>query len=55
MGAMGKGSPSQTTLPVRYGLVATLQERLAGLDNKAIIDASASTEVRRFLVWQKMG
>jgi hypothetical protein len=40
-------------LAVKHGLVATLQKRLAGLDNKAIIDASLSTEVRRFLVWQK--
>jgi hypothetical protein len=40
---------------VRHGLLATLQKRLAGLDNKAIIEASGSTEVRRFLVWQKIG
>jgi hypothetical protein len=54
-GRDGKGVAIAHDLAVKHGLVATLQKRLAGLDNKAIIDASVSTDVRRFLVWQKIG
>lgn len=54
-GCDDKGVVVPHDLAVKHGLVATLQERLAGLDNKAIIDASLSIEVRRFLVWQKTG
>lgn len=51
----GKGVAVSNDLAVKHGLVATLQNRLPGLDNKAIIEASLSTEVRRFLVWQRIG
>lgn len=54
-GRAGKGVAVANDLVVRHGLLATLQKRLAGLDNKAIIEASGSTQVRRFLVWQKIG
>jgi hypothetical protein len=54
-GADGKGVAISNDLAVKHGLVATLQNRLPGLDNKAIIDASLCIEVRRFLVWQKTG
>lgn len=54
-GRDGKGVAVANDLAVRHGLLATLQKRLAGLDNKAIIEASGSTQVRRFLVWQKIG
>jgi len=53
-GRDGKGVAVSNDLAVKHGLVATLQERLAGLDNKAIIEASTTTEVRRFLVWEKI-
>ena len=52
-GRDGKGVAISNELAVKHGLVAVLQRRLAGLDNKAIIEASGSTQVRRFLVWQK--
>ena len=52
-GRDGKGVAVSNELAVKHGLVAVLQRRLAGLDNKAIIEASGSTQVRRFLVWQK--
>ena len=54
-GRDGKGVAISNDLAVKHGLVATLQNRLPGVDNKAIIEASGSTEVRRFLVWQKTG
>ncbi|HSA90984.1 MAG TPA: hypothetical protein VLF42_13925 [Burkholderiales bacterium] len=54
-GRDGKGVAVSNDLAVKHGLVATLQNRLPGLDNKAIIDASLCIEVRRFLVWQKTG
>jgi hypothetical protein len=54
-GPDGKGVAISNDLAVKHGLVATLQNRLPGLDNKAIIDASLCIEVRRFLVWQKTG
>jgi hypothetical protein len=40
-------------LAVKHGLVAILQQRFSGIDHQAIIEASGSTQVRRFLVWQK--
>lgn len=52
-GRAGAGVAVSNELAVKHGLVAILQRRLAGLDNKAIIEASCSTQVRRFLVWQK--
>ena len=52
-GRDGKGVVVSNELAVKHGLVSILQQRLAGLDNKAIIEASGSTQVRRFLVWQK--
>ena len=53
-GRDGKGVAVSNELAVKHGLVAVLQRRLGGgLDNKAIIEASGSTQVRRFLVWQK--
>lgn len=54
-GPDGKGVAISNDVAVRHDLVAALQRRLAGLDNKAIIEASGSTEVRRFLLWQKTG
>ena len=54
-GRDGNGVAISNDLAVKHDLVATLQNRLPGLDNKAIIEAALSTEVRRFLVWQKMG
>ena len=54
-GRDGKGVAISNDLAVKHGLVATLQNRLPGVDNKAIIEASLSTEIRRFLVWQKTG
>lgn len=54
-GRDGAGVAISNDLAVKHGLVATLQNRLAGLDNKAIIDASLCIEVRRFLVWQRTG
>ena len=52
-GRGGTGVAVSNELAVKHGLVAILQRRLGGLDNKAIIEASGSTQVRRFLVWQK--
>ena len=52
-GRDGKGVAVSNELAVKHGLVAVLQQRLAGLDDQAIIEASGSTQVRRFLVWQK--
>ena len=52
-GRGGNGVAVSNGLAVRHGLVDILQQRLAGLDNKAIIEASGSTQPRRFLVWQK--
>jgi len=52
-GRDGKGVAISNELAAKHGLAAILQQRLAGLDNKAIIEASGSTQVRRFLVWQK--
>jgi hypothetical protein len=54
-GRDGSGVAVSNELAVKHGLVAILQRRLAGLDNKAIIEASGSTRARRFLVWQKQG
>ena len=51
-GRDGSGVAVSNELAVRHGLVAILQRRLGGLDNKAIIEASRSTRARRFLVWQ---
>lgn len=48
-----KGVAISNELAVKHGLVAILQRRLAGLDHKAIIEASGSRQVRRFLIWQK--
>lgn len=52
-GRDGSGVAVSNELAVRHGLVAILQQRLAGFDNKAIIEASGSTRARRFLVWQR--
>lgn len=52
-GRDGSGVAVSNELAVKHGLVAILQRRLAGLDNKAIIEASGGTRARRFLVWQK--
>ena len=52
-GRDGKGVAISNELAAKHGLAAILQQRLAGLDNKAIIEASGSTQVRRFLVWRK--
>jgi hypothetical protein len=52
-GRDGKGVAISNELAVKHGLVAILQQRLAGLDNKAIIEASGATQPRRLLVWQK--
>lgn len=49
----GSGVAVSNELAAKHGLVAILQRRLAGLDNRAIIEASGSTRARRFLVWQK--
>jgi len=40
-------------LAVKHGLVAILQRRFSGIDDRAIIEASGSTRARRVLVWQK--
>lgn len=55
VGSDGNGVAVSNQHAVDHGLVAQLQQRLTGLDNKAIIDASLSVERRRFLVWQKPG
>jgi hypothetical protein len=52
-GRDGNGVAVSNELAVKHGLVAVLQQRFAGVDSKAIIEASGSTQVRRFLVWQK--
>lgn len=52
-GRDGSGVAVSSELAVKHGLVAILQQRLAGLDNKAIIEASHRTRARRFLVWQR--
>ena len=52
-GRDGSGVAVANELAVKHGLVAILQRRLAGLDNKAIIEASSSTRARRVLVWQR--
>jgi hypothetical protein len=52
-GRDGNGVAVSNELAVKHGLVAILQQRFAGVDSKAIIEASGSTQVRRFLVWQK--
>jgi hypothetical protein len=53
VGRDGGGVAVSNELAVKHDLVAILQRRLSGLDSKAIIEASGSTQVRRFLVWQK--
>jgi hypothetical protein len=53
VGRDGGGVAVSNELAVKHGLVAILQRRLSGLDDKAIIEASGSTQVRRFVVWQK--
>jgi hypothetical protein len=52
-GRDGSGVAVSNALAVKHGLVAILQQRFAGLDSKAIIEASGSTRARRFLVWRK--
>jgi len=52
-GREGKGVAISNELAVKHGLVAILQQRFSGIDHQAIIEASGSTQVRRFLVWQK--
>jgi len=52
-GRDGAGVAVSNALAAKHGLVAMLQQRLAGLDNKAIIEASGSTRARRFLVWHE--
>jgi len=52
-GRDGSGVAVSNALAVKHGLVAILQRRLGGFDNRAIIEASGSTRARRFLVWQK--
>ena len=52
-GRDGGGVAVSNELAVKHGLAAILQRRLAGLDDRAIIEASGSTRARRFLVWQK--
>ena len=51
-GRDGAGVAVSNELAVKHGLVAILQRRLAGLDGKAIVEASGSAARRRFLVWQ---
>jgi hypothetical protein len=53
VGRDGGGVAVSNELAVKHDLVAILQRRLSGLDSRAIIEASGSTQVRRFLVWQK--
>ena len=53
VGRDGGGVAVSNELAVKHGLVAVLQRRFSGIDNKAIIEASGSTQVRRFLVWRK--
>jgi hypothetical protein len=53
VGRDGGGVAVSNELAVKHGLVAILQRRFSGIDDKAIIEASDSTQVRRFLVWQK--
>ncbi len=52
-GADGTGVVVPQELAVEYGLLPELQQRFAGLDNKAVIDASLCVENRRFLLWKK--
>ena len=52
-GRDGAGVAVSNQLAAKHALVALLQRRLPGLDSKAIIEASGSTQKRRFLVWQK--
>ena len=52
-GGDGAGVAVSNALAVKHGLVAILQRRLAGLDSRAIIEASGSARARRFLVWRK--
>ena len=51
-GRDGAGVAVSNELAAKHDLVAILQRRLAGLDSKAISEASGSTARRRFLVWQ---
>lgn len=51
-GRDGAGVAVSNALAAKHDLVAILQRRLPGLDDKAIIDASGGTTRRRFLVWQ---
>jgi hypothetical protein len=52
-GADGTGVVVPQELATKHGLLPELQQRFAGLDNKAVIDASLCIENRRFLVWKK--
>jgi len=52
-GRNGAGVAVSNELAVKHGLVAVLQRRLAGLDDRAIIEAAGAPQPRRLLVWQK--
>ena len=52
-GADGKGALVSNDLAVKHQLVKALQERLPGLDDRAIIEASGCTSNKLFLIWQK--
>jgi hypothetical protein len=53
VGRDGGGVAVSNELAVKHGLVAILQRRFSGIDDRAIIEASGSTRARRVLVWQK--
>jgi hypothetical protein len=52
-GADGTGVVVGNGLAVKHRLVAELQRRLPGYDNRAVVLASGSTMNARFPVWQK--
>jgi hypothetical protein len=52
-GADGGGVVVPQDLAVKHGLLSELQQRFAGLDNQAVIEASLCVDNRRFLVWKK--
>jgi len=49
----GKGVAVSNGLAVEHQLLKELQERLPGLDDRAVIVAAGSTENRNFVIWER--
>ena len=52
-GANGKGVAIANDVAFRHRLLDELQQRLPGLDDKAVIEAWGCTDNRSFLIWER--